>query len=73
MPKPSKTPAAQSKPTPRAYRATAITPCTLRLPSDVLARLDARVIDLNAKGEGKWSRNSLVASILIKTTGEWDR
>jgi len=37
---------------------------TLRLPESLIEQLDALVHAMNARGQGKWSRKSLVISIL---------
>lgn len=44
---------------------------SLRLPRQLVEELDARVATLNAKGEGRWSRNGLVVSLLRQATREW--
>lgn len=44
---------------------------SIRLPVEVVEAIRARVVELNERGEGRWSGQSLVASVLAKASREW--
>lgn len=70
MNKPTKATRTKSPSASKPYAEAGDVTLTLRLPNELLAKIDAKVETLNAKKMGRWSRNALLVHLLETATEE---